>query len=143
MRDWGIDLIKPAQRKKIRAPHGKARRGQRRNRAHRLRKIGVIHRIALPLMHGCAHKSAHTSDQAGVLNARCRVKQFRRDRANVLILQGFDDILNPIALPRFNVVVKKNYALATCHLSACVAFSGKVERCVEGDEPNLTADRFG
>src|SRR6266545_6430668 len=143
MRDWGVDLIKSAQRKEIRAPHGKTRRGQCRNRAHRLSKIGVIHRIAWPLMQGCAHQSAHTSDQAGVLNSPCRVKQFRRDRTNVLILQGLDDVLKPIALARFYVIIKKNDALATCHLSACVAFCGKVERRVERDEASLTADRFG
>ena len=64
-------------------------------------------------MHGRAHQSAHTSDQAGVLNSPCRVKQFRRDRTNVLILQRLDEVLNPIALARFDVIIKKNYALAT------------------------------
>ena len=112
MRDRRVDLIKSSNGKKIRAPHGETRRGQRRNCTHGLREIGVIHRIARPLMQCCSHQPAYTGHQAGVLNSPCRVKQFRRDRTDFLVLQWFDDVLNPIALSRFNVIIEKNYALA-------------------------------
>ena len=142
MRDRRIDFIKSSNGKEILAPHGQTRRGQCRNCPHGLRKIGVIHRIARPLMQGCSHQPAYTGDQAGVLNSTCRVKQFRRNRTDFLVLQWFDDVLNPIALSRFNIIVEKNDTFAARRLRAGVAFCGKVERRIERDEASLTADRF-
>ena len=90
-----------------------------------------------------ADQSAHTRDEAGVLNSAGSVKQFRRDRTHFLVLQRFNDVLNPIPLSGFNVVVEKNYPFAACRFCAGVAFRGEVERGIECDKAKLTADRFG
>ena len=143
MRDRRVDLIKSSHGKKIGAPDGETRRRQRRDRAHGLREIGVVHRIARPLMQRRPHQSAHTGDQAGVLDSPRRVKQFRRDRTYLLVFQWLDKVLNPIPLSRFNVIVEKNNPFSPCRSCAGVAFCGEIERRIELQESNMTVDRFG
>lgn len=54
-----------------------------------------------------SRQSAHAHDQAGMLDLARLVKQLRRYRADLRILQRLDQVLNPIRLLRFDVVVKK------------------------------------
>ena len=93
-------------------------------------------------MQRCSHQSAYASDQARVLNSPRRVQQFWRGRTYLLVFQWLDKVLNPIALSRFNVVIQENQPIAARCARTSVAFCGKIERAIEGDESNVLANRF-
>jgi hypothetical protein len=64
------------------------------------------------LMESRPDQPAHSRDEAGVLNLSRLVNQLRRDRANLRILEGLDQILNPVGLHALDIVIEKDEARA-------------------------------
>jgi hypothetical protein len=142
MRDRRIRRVETTDTEKILAPHRQAGGGQRGHIALRLRQVEMLRGIGRSLMKRCSGQPARAHDQPGVLDLSVLVKQFRRDRAHLGILQRLDQILDPIRLRSLHVVVEKNQPLPSRGLRADVAFVGKIERLVVGHEAHGHIFRF-
>ena len=112
MRDRRIHRIESADPNEIFPPHREAGRGKRGHVAQRLRQVEMLGRIRRALMKSGPGQPAHAHDQTGVLNFSGLVKELRRNRAHLGILQRLDQILDPIGLVGLDVVIEKNQPLA-------------------------------
>ncbi|MGH7935383.1 MAG: hypothetical protein ACREF8_00040, partial [Chthoniobacterales bacterium] len=75
-------------------------------------------------------QAAHARNQARMLNCPGRVKQLRRDCTDLTVFQRLDEILNPIALDAFDVVIKENEPRAAGDFRAPVALLGKIKALI-------------
>ena len=128
--DRRVHRIESAEANEILAPHGKTGRGERSHVTQRLRQIKMLGGVRLALMERCSGQPAHSHHQAGVLDFPSLIKHFRRDRAHLRILQGLDQILNPLRPLGFDIVIEKNQSFSRGRLGAEIAFVGKVKRFV-------------
>ena len=75
-----------------------------------------------------SRQTANAHDQPGVLDLAALIQKFRSLSAALRILQRLDQILDPIGLVRFDVVIEKNEPLPSGGLRAEIALVRKVER---------------
>src|SRR5438552_12116342 len=98
MRYRRVDRVEFTDAEEIVAAHGETGGGKRGHIAQRLRQVEMLGGIGVALMEGGAGESTHAHHESGVLDFSRLVKQLRRDRAYLRVLQRLDQILNPIRL---------------------------------------------